>query len=75
MNGISRIGSFLFGQGVNELVAEESTRMIDSDSGGESHVNPPVGERVHVVGDVNVTAVPRDVLGLSDDILPSLGEL
>ena len=74
MNGISRIGSFLFGQGVNELAAEESTRMADSDSGGESHVGLPVGERVHVVGDLNVSAVPRDVLGSSDDTLPSLGE-
>ena len=74
MNGISRIGSFLFGQGVNELAAEESTRMADSDSGGESHVGLPVGERVHVVGDLNVSAVPRDVLGSSDDTLPSLDE-
>ena len=74
MNGISRIGSFLFGQGVNELAAEESTRMADSDSGGESHVGPPVGVRVHVVGDLNVSAVPRDVLGSSDDTLPLLGE-
>ena len=74
MNGVSRIGSFLFGQGVYELAAEESTRMVDSDSGGESHVGPPVGERVHVVGDLDVSAVPRDVLGSSDDTLPSLGE-
>lgn len=74
MNGISRIGSFLFGQGVNELTAEESTRMADSDSGSESNVGAPVGERVHVVGDLNVSAVPRDVVGSPDDTLPSLGE-
>ena len=76
INGIFRIGSFQFGQGVDELAAEESTRMIGSNSDGESHVGPPVGERVHVVGDLNVSAVlsPRNVLGSSDDTLPLLGE-
>ena len=38
MHGMSRIGSFLFGQGVDELAAEESTRMIGSNCDGESHV-------------------------------------
>ena len=48
--------------------------MVVSDSGSEPHVGPPVGDQVHVVGDLNVSAVPRDVLRSSDDTLPSLGE-
>ena len=38
-----------------------------------SLMDPPAGERVHVVGDLNVSAIPRDVLGSSDNTLPLPG--
>ena len=36
LNGISRIGSFLFGQEDRELSADEPTRMVCSDSDDDS---------------------------------------
>ena len=66
MNGFSRIGSFLFGQGVPELAAEDHTRMVCSDSDDDGPLLAPGSERVHVDGDFNVSVVPRDVLETPD---------
>ena len=62
MNGISRIGSFLFGQEDPELSADEPTRMVCSDSDDDGHSLVSGSERIHVDGDFNISVSPRDVV-------------
>ena len=74
MNGISRIGSYLFGQEDRESSADEPTRMVCSDSDDDEHSLAQGSERIHVDGDFNISVSPRDVVeSPGSPVLPRKG--